>query len=625
MAGMYDAAAEVLGVRGEPRANTGFSVTEAINALTSPAESTPEKPPSKWIPDSGPEMQQNPSPTPPKSFLRRAAESQLGGIEAAGSVATGMLAAPIAAVAGLYRGLTGGKYGTQEGTKEAQARAAEVLSYLTYQPRTEAGQEAVGAASKAIDASKIAGMGPSEGMALAGVMAGPARVKPAAPAASKPQMASVGAAAASNTAVVQELASRASPEVQAMIKKAGPGKINPVSLERHVDAESLPVPIQLTKGQATQDPGLISVEQNLRGKHETLRNRFNDQNTKLIENTNAIREAAAPDVYATTQPEIGQLVIDSYLKKDAAANAKVTAAYQALRDENGGAFPLDGKAFVSAADDALHKKLLFDHVPPSLRKTLDRLKDGQAMTFENFESLRTNLARTMRSSADGNEKAAAGVIRQALEDLPMPAGAEHLKPLADAARAAARERFAAIEKDPAYKAVVNGKASADKFIDKFVINADTKNVSTMKANLDPTAQQALAAGTINHLKRNATGTLENAGNFSQAGYNKALESVRPKLSVLFEPEHRNQVEALGRVARYTQFQPRGSYVNSSNTFTSAVAEHTKGAVEGAANVAFHGVPVGTWSRRIGGKYLEQRELNKTLQPGAGILLKDVAR
>lgn len=624
---LYQDAADVLGVRGKPKANTGFSASRAIDVLTS-SEPEPEQSGSKLPPDSNPTPSANPAPQPTKSFLRRFAESKIGDLEAAGTMATGAIAAPVAAAAGLFKGLTGGKYGTQEGTKEAQARASEVLSYLTYQPRTEAGQERVGEISKTLDASKLAGMGPAEGNALASIAAGPRAVKPLnmpSPARTgQPQIASVGAAGVTNAQQVEAIAARASPEAQAIIKKVGPEKVNPATLERHVDAESLPVPIQLTSGQATQDPRLISLEQNRRGAHEQFGNRFNDQNKKLIENVDAIREAAAPDVYVRSAPEIGDLIIGAYKAKDAAANTKISAAYKALKDANGGAFPLDAKAFVTSADEALHKGLLFDHVPIEVRRTLDRVKES-GMTFENFESLRTNLARIQRSAkADGNEKAAAGVIHQALEDLPMPAGAEHLKPLADAARAAARERFALLEKDPAYKAVVTGKASPDKFVEKYIIGSDLRHVETMKRNLshDATAQQAMAAGTMDRLSRSAGGE---ANNFSQAGYNKALDSVRPKLGVLFEPEQRNQVEALGRVARYTQIQPRGSFVNNSNTLVSAVAEHSKNAAEGVVNVAAHGIPVGTWGRRIGGKYLEQRELDKSLKPFAGILLKDVAK
>jgi hypothetical protein len=584
--------------------------------------------PSKWVPDSAPiaSPSEKSGEADTRTWAQRADEKLTGAGEAALTLATGAVAAPIAAAAGLFRGFTGGHYGTQEGTREAQARAAEVQQSLTYQPRGEVGQEIVGGISKALDASKLGGLGPPEMVALSSVMAGPKMLPKPAPSrpVGAPQMASAGASAASTAQQVEAMVSRASPELQAVVKKIGPAKVNPEVLERHIEAESLPVPMQLTRGQATQDTGLLSTEQNLRGKHEQIRNRFADQNTKLIENTNAIRENAAPDVYATTNPEIGQMVIDSYAAKDAAANAKISAAYKALTDANGGAFPLDGVAFVDAADKALHKELLFDHVSASYRKTLDRLRDGQSMTFENFESLRTNLARTMRSSADGNEKAAAGVIRQALEDLPMPAGAEHLKPLADAARSLAKERFAAIKKDPAYKAVVDGTASADKFIEKYLIKADLKNVETMKGNLDGTAQQALAAGTMNHLKRNA-GIIENSGNFSQAGYNKALEAIRSKLGVIFQPTERQQVEALGRVARYTQAQPRGSFVNNSNTLTAAVAERAKGAAEVAANMAVPGAEIGTRGRRVASRFAEKNELNKTLQSGAGIRLKDIAK
>lgn len=620
MAGLYQDAAKALGVTGEPAADQGFKADDAISALTGANDP-------RYIPDSEPVKAEE---KPEKPFRQRWVEGQLGGIEGAGSLASSLFAAPIGAAAGLIRGITGGKYGTAEGAREAQARAAEVAQSLTYRPRTEAGQEGVEQVGKAFEASKLGGLGPTEGVSLAGVLAGPRAVKPVPIRTAAPQMAraSVGDAGAQALEQARATVAGSHPELIAAVEKAGT-QVNPVVVARHAEAYSLPVPIRLTPGQATQDVTMLSQEMNKRGKYQPLANRFNEQNKQLIENTDAIREKAAPDVYATTQPEIGELVIDAYKNKDAAANANISQLYRQLRDANGGTLPLDGNAFKTAADAALHKQLLFDHVPPEIRKTIDRLasdrnQTGQ-MTFENFESLRTNLARIQRSqTADGNAKAAAGVIRNVLEDMPMPPGAEHLKPLADAARAAAKERFAAIEADPAYKAVVTGKASADKFISKFVIGADLKNVQTMKANLshDPVAQQALAAGTVDHVKGSA---LRGGENFSQAGYNKALEALRPKLGVIFEPGERQNLETLGKVARYTQAQPRGSFVNVSNTATAMIAEHAKAAAEGATNVAFKGVPVGTWIRRVGGRYLEQRELDKMLEPAAGIRLKDVAR
>ena len=208
----------------------------------------------------------------------------------------------------------------------------------------------------------------------------------------------------------------------------------------------------------------------------------------------------------------------------------------------------------------------------------------------------------------------------------MPAGAENLKPLADAARSAARSRFSLIENDPAYKAVVNGKTSPDKFIDKYVIGSDTNKLQTMKNNLEgnDVAQQAIASGTMNHLTR-AAGLIEGKGNFSQAGYNRALESIRPKLGVIFDPKTRQQVEALGNTARLTQYAPRGSFVNASNTFTAAIGNTAKNTAESMANVAAHGVPVGTWTRKIAGHFGEARAVKKSLAPGAGILLRNVGK
>jgi hypothetical protein len=275
MAGLYDSAADVLGVTGEPIADTGFSASEAVNFLTAPPEKDP-----RWVPDS-------PSPKEPaqergeKPFLERMARQYVGGVETAATLATGAVAAPVGAAAGLVKGLFGGKYGTKEGAREAETRAAEVSQALTYQPRTEEGQAGVEQVSGVIDASKIAGLGPSEGVSLAGVMAGPRAVKPAAiqqQQAIPRQMASVGAAGATPAAQVEALVSRASPELQAVVQKVGPGKIKPAVLERYVESEALPVPVRISTGQATGDPVLISREQNRRGMNTTNAYNFNEQN-----------------------------------------------------------------------------------------------------------------------------------------------------------------------------------------------------------------------------------------------------------------------------------------------------------------------------------------------------------
>ncbi len=565
------------------------------------------------------------------SQARSAMQSAAAPAETALALGTGAVAGIAAPIAGAVRTITEGKIRGPESERIAQERAKEVRDSLTYQPRTEGARENLSTIQKGLEASKLPPfIGPE--ITLASIAAGPRAVAKSAPAnAANGALGSVGAAGAGTIEQARALVANSSPELRAAVESAAKAKNATVdidALKRHVEAHSLPVPVNLTPGQATQDVSRLSFEKNRRGTDAKVADRFSEQNKTLSENLNRIRENAAPDVYVSSKPDIGNLVIDAYKAKDDALNTAISTKYQALRDANGGSFPLDAKAFVSTADKALHKELLYDHVSPEIRRTIDRLATS-GMTFENFEALRTNLARIQRSvSADGNAKAAAGVIRDALEALPMPKGAEHLKPLADAARAAAKERFSMIEADPAYKAVTRGTASAEKFVDQFVIRSDLKKAEAAINNLDPTARQAVRAGVIKQLQESA-GIVNDAGNFSQAGYNKALERVRPKLGLLFDVQERQHLEALGNVARYTQAQPVGSFVNNSNTLVGGLAEMAKAGakstVEGAANVAAKGIPIGSFAR----SYLEKRAIAKQtdeiLRPGGGILLRDVPK
>lgn len=381
----------------------------------------------------------------------------------------------------------------------------------------------------------------------------------------------------------------ASPELQEAAKAAG-GKVNNEVLARHVEAESLPVPARLTKGQATQDPVLISLEKNARGKNPAFAEHFNAQNQNLIDNLQSIRESAGPDVFSTNPVDHGQTLIDAYKAKAAKADADIASKYQALQDANGGQFPVDAKGLYSNVTKALHDKYLFEHAPSAeLRQLSNAAHEG--MSFEKYEAMRTNLARVMRSSQDGNERAAAGVIRQQMEELPLTGDAARLKPLADQARSAARAQFQALDADPAYKAAVNDKVSPDRFVSRFIVNGNRDDVALMRQNLahDPTAQQTMGVAALEHLRNSARVDDLYRGTFAQAGYNKTLQALDPKMSTLFSPKDAGDIRALGNVARNQQYQPAGSYVNNSNTAVTQMAEKAKGVAEGALDVKTHGL------------------------------------
>jgi hypothetical protein len=417
--------------------------------------------------------------------------------------------------------------------------------------------------------------------------------------------------------------SSASPELQKGIadaaRKTG-GAVNPEVLNRRLEADSLPVKMNLTEGQATQDPSILSNEQNLRGKHAELAQAFNQQNQQLADNFRAIREAAGPDVFSANPVEHGDTLIKAYEDKGAAADADTSAKYQALRDANGGKFPVDAPTLLENASAQLHQQLLYDHAPGPVMSTLKRLAENNNMSFENFESLRTNLARVQRSSSDGNEVAAAGVIRNAMEALPLAPEAAALKPVADTARAAAKAQFEAVEADPAYKAALNGSVPPDRFVQKFIVQAPRDDLATMKTNLadNERASQTMGVAAIDHLRKVSGIDEMGNGNVSQAALNKHLTALRPKMGSLLAPEQAQQLDTLGNVARYTMAQPRGSFVNNSNTLVGALAGHGAGALEGMANVAAKGIPVGTMIRRGLENRAAGNMVKRALNPASGL-------
>jgi hypothetical protein len=449
-------------------------------------------------------------------------------------------------------------------------------------------------------------------------------------------MVSAGAAAAPNEAIISQALSVATPELRESIKNIPVNKVNVPTLQRHIEADSLPVPVRLTEGQATGDIVKLSNEQNRRGQDPALAQRFNEQNNQLVENLGAIRETAAPDVYGTKTIENSQSIIDSYKKIDDARNTDIRTAYKALEDANGGQFPVDGKTLATNAETMLRKKLKTEFLPSSIKAQLDRFKAGEQMTFEQFESLRTNLASEIRKAEraeDGNAAMASSLVRKALEDLPMPEGAAaNLKAIADNARNLAKQRFDMLRKDPAYKAAVNDTVPADKFINKFVINGVNKNIKTMADHLgrNSEAHQHMAAGTINWLKDKA-GIVDETGNFSQAGYNKALKQLDAtnNLNEIFNTEAKTHLKSLGNVARYTQAQPRGAFVNNSNTLVGALAERAKQlsgkVVEQGLNIAVPYVQLGTSLMEMRARRAAAAESKKALEVGAGTKLKDIGK
>jgi len=531
---------------------------------------------------------------------------------------------------------------------------------LAYRPRTEAGSQIAELGGE--EAAKIgsvydqvAGTGPlaqtikeriPQFAAAAGTVSGLAEVprlgrvsphvSPLTPtveqivtdAASKQSM---GAAAA----VPSRLAT-ASPELQAAIRaEARSGGVDLNTLDRHLEADSLPVRVRLTRGQATQDPVLISDEMNRRGKDPEFAARFNEQNQQLIDNLDEIRREASPNVVGNDPIQNGQQIVDSYKSIDQTSRDEINAAYKAARDANGGDLPMDAQAFTKTADAALKKNMKARYVPSEIAADLAEIRETGSMNFETFENLRTNLAAEARKaerSGDGNAAAAVNLIRDAIENVEPMGKAKEVKPLFDQARSLAKARFDRVKADPAYKAAIEdaaevGQASplADQFVEKYIVKGKGAHLDRMRENLanDPTANEVISAAALNYLKaKSGVNLYTNEGNFSQAGFNRALAEITPKLDRLVSPQAAEQIQTLGNVSRYVMAQPRGSFVNNSNTTVAAHAANiAKGVAERSVNAMVPGADLGTLGREKLAKRAEKKEVQEALKPGAGIGMK----
>jgi hypothetical protein len=447
-----------------------------------------------------------------------------------------------------------------------------------------------------------------------------------------PGRASVGAAGVPDATIIQQALQTATPEFQQLYGNMPLDKVNTPVVLRHLEGDSLPIPVRLTEGQATGDVVKLSREQNLKGKQTEFARRFDEQNKQLVDNVPLIRQNAAPDVYATKTIESSQALIDAYKALDQERNVTITNKYDELRNLAGGELPVDSAKLLKNVDKSLADELLLtDGQSISQYKELKSLAETGTMTFDQYLSMRRNLSRLSAEAKDGNVRQAARTMVQELDNLPLTNETAALKPIADEARSLAKARFDALKKDPAYKAAVNDTVPADKYFDKFVINGVNKNINTMVDTLgrDSVGHQHIKAGTINWLSDKA-GIVDGKGNFSQANYNKAVKKLDDvkNFGVIFDPDSQLQLRTLGNVAAYTQFQPRGSFVNNSNTLVGYLAEKAAGGLEQTGNIMglkTFGYPIGSEARRVIRSARERREAEKALKPGAGSTLEDVSK
>lgn len=414
--------------------------------------------------------------------------------------------------------------------------------------------------------------------------------------------------------------------IDSIYKAEQAGVLNEVAARNQINAASLPKPMTLSAGAATRNGDQFAHEMNMRSAEPKYQTYFANANQGLIDNIDMMYESSSGDTFHPDTRAAGQFLIDSYQATDKAAKQNINNLYKTLEESNGGLFPVDGMALGNNALKLLTEADAFDFLPNNILKRVKEYASGEkTMSFKQFETFRTQLSNaniTAQNASQGNRVNAISLVRNALEDFPLSEEAQHLKPIADAARAAARKRFENIKSDPAYSSVVKNKSSPDNFIDKYVIGSESVSLQNMRNILNsPLADQTISAGTVDFLRGRA-GIRDGSGKFSQHGFNKALKGLK-HLPELVSPALELQLKALADVSRNLIEEPPFAGVNYSNSGT-MLAGLVPDAAWAAAHLKSGGITKLIKDTALDGFYKAQSDLraHKATRPGAGVNLTE---
>ncbi len=592
----------------------------------------------------------------------------LGAGETSLAVATGALGGLAGAIAGAGKALVGGKFGTQEGIREGEDFGGKVAEALTYQPRTQAGQDMTQAAGQALADSGVAGLAFPELNAAANAAGQAARtVRGAAAASAAVQDAADAAAVATKGPGLRELvrapAGAAEAPVVSQIRKVSPAIADRVqrTLSRNPDPAPTPgtrgsvgaagtdmatqrrqiadqVGVDLTLGQETRDQQQLRFEQETAksAQGKPLQERYSDQNEQVMKHFDNLVDQTgkeAPDLAGTGRS------VDSSLRAGLEYDkGRVRVAYKEAEKSAEGAAPVT----LDSAIQFLNESAPDAAVSPLLdvaRKRAIRLgaaiedADGnlvaQPTTVKNAELLRRAIGNATDFEPTNIRNSA--ILKGAIDSATEPA----IGPLYRQARRL-RENLAKKYEDRGVVASLlnNKKGMADRKVaiaDVFehsILNASREDVGAVRralthgadtpAEVRQLGQQAwkdLQGETMNWIKEQAfanTAT-DQRGNviLSVPKLDKAIKRLDAdgRLQTLFGKQGAQHLRDLNDLAKVIYTTPPGA-VNTSNTASVLLAAFAEAGVTGSMT----GLPVPVLSTlRVLSKQLKNRQLQKRIE------------
>lgn len=520
-----------------------------------------------------------------------------GLVEPVLTMASGAVAAPVGALAAVGKTLKDGKYGKQD--PAAEDFGGRVAQALTYQPRTQTGAKLSQLVGEAAERSGVAGLGMPElnaaGHAIgdAGKFARGAVLAKAAETNAPINAADAATAAASGPKLADLMRG---PQQLAGVGAARAGK----AAERAARAESLPVPIKLTKGQLTRDRQQVSFERETAKQKEgaPLARNYENQNAQFGQNLDAAVDATGAQ--NITSRAVGKSVTGALEAKDTAKQAEINTLYQRARDAGELAQPVD----VSALAEWVKRNKGKDRLAPIISiieselkqnaqvqgggvdlRTLTKNPARTVMTLEASEDLRQAIGKlsepgtpnvafgkeAKRIIDTAQEGKGGDLFRQARRAYENHANEfENRDVIAKMLRTKPGTKDRAVAFEDVFKhAIMNGSTDDVRHVFR-VLEAHPANMNPVVADAGRQAARDLRGAVVNHIKDEMQKNLNVDSTGVRTGSPAKIDAIvreldnDGKLDVIFGKAGAQQIRDLRDVAIDIYTSPTGT-VNSSNT------------------------------------------------------------
>lgn len=556
----------------------------------------------------------------------------IGAGETALALGTGAVGGTIGAIAGAGAGLAqqilSGEFGTPQAVRAVEQSAAKGAQALTYAPRTQAGQEQTQAAGQFLSQALppvlpvIAAPGavmqaartaaPTVG--AAGQIAGAAAQRGAratGQAIARPVQAA--------TTVVRETLGMEAPAAAPAAggRVSGGAAATPQALQRVTTAESLPVPVTLTKGAATRDAKQLAFEKeqiksDLGG---PLRQRAEENNLQALQNFDALVEMT--DAQLMDLSSTGGAVVKSLTEGLTAAKNRTRAAYKAAEK----AGELENNVTLNSVVDYINENIPEGDLAPILKAAQQKAiaigaavpdADGrlvaQPITLKQAESLRQTFR---RAGFEGADQFHGGSLKRAFDVETEGMGGDLYKKarqtrLEQARKFENRAIVARLIKNR--KGMEDPQVAADQVFRRSVLNSSPEEITFLKRVLltsGKDGQQAfkeLQGATVRHLRDEATKGMGmdsmDRPMISPAKLHQSIQALdaNGRLDAMLGKKNAQIVRDLDDVVRYVTTVPPGTLVNSSGTAGTLMAAIAEAGATGALTGL--PLPIATGLRQI---------------------------